>query len=198
MPPGHATCETLSGLVSHDVGLQGVTWPKIPPVVNRYLAHTASSRRTVLIQELASILVVAFAATTHDITLATCVTSHHTLHACAHPPICCTLYAAGRPTPPWQRINPLLVSHLPPLKCPTSSKHFKSSIQSYSSCFAMCGVGIGVPRRSPPLGRATRTARADARGTSPPTPGDTQGAKGGSWGTKMGLWEQIHSHTPTP
>ena len=108
---GHASCETLSGLLSLDAGRQVVAWPKTPHVVNQYPAHTTSSRRTQLIQELANIPAVAFAATIHDMIFATSGTSHHTWQACAHAPVVCTLYAVGRPTPPGQRINPLLMCH---------------------------------------------------------------------------------------
>ena len=106
MPPQHHINPLLRchQIVSQ---LQAIAWPKTPHGGNWYLAHTTSPRRTELVQEVASIPAVTFAATTHDMISATCVTSHHTLHACAHPPICCTLYAASRPTPPRQRIHPL-------------------------------------------------------------------------------------------
>ena len=111
MHPGHATCETLRGLLSLGAGLQVVAWPKTPHVVDWSVAHTTSPRRTDFVQELASKSAVALAATTHDMISATSVTSRHTLHACAHPSVCCTLYAASRPTLSRQHINPPFMCH---------------------------------------------------------------------------------------
>ena len=174
---GHASSETFSGLISLDAGLQAVAWPKPPHVVNRYRAHTTSPRRTEHIQEVTCDPMVALAAPTHDMISATCATSHHTLHAYAHPPMCCTLYAAGRPMPPWHRINSLLMCHqVVSQYTRTRVTHIMKACQVRHTIvfFVFCHLWSGHQCSSTcptPLQRATRTARERAQNTSPPTPG---------------------------
>ena len=159
--------------------LQAIAWPKTPHRVTRYVAQTTSSRRTKVVQELASIPAVTFAATTHDMISTTCVTSHHTLHACTHPPVFCALYAADRPTPPRRHINPFLMCHQVVSQYTRSlvtdifkAHQVQHAIVFLVLCHVLRGHWCSSTYPPPPHEQATRTAKESATGTSLPTPGD--------------------------